>query len=151
LHDVNLIIQNWEELELPLYSPHYEEEFGLPEKTTAFNKTINQSDGIVISLAEHNSMPTAAFKNLWDWVSRINKKVWSDKPIFLAATSPGGRGAQSALNIIKDLMPQYRGNVIVDYSLPKFHDNFTHNGIKDEEKAQELKGKIHQFQTAIND
>ncbi len=96
-------------------------------------------------------MPTAAFKNLWDWVSRINKKVWSDKPIFLAATSPGGRGAQSALKIIKDLMPHYGGNVIVDYSLPKFHDNFTHNGIKDEEKAQELKGKIHQFQTAIND
>ena len=39
----------------------------------------------------------AAFKNIYDWISVIEKIVWSNKPILLMSTSDGARGGQSVL------------------------------------------------------
>ena len=140
----------WDEIELPLYSPQLEDEIGIPEQVKSFKKRIKASVGIVISLAEHNGMPTAAFKNLWDWCSRVEKSVWADKPMFLAATSPGGRGASSVLEIIDNLIPHYGGNVIATFSLPKFKANFSSTGIVDEMKSNELTQKISTFKEALD-
>ena len=94
-------------------------------------------------------MPTAAFKNLWDWTSRIDKDFWQKKPMLLLATSPGGRGALSVLNTIKTLMPHFGGNVIADFSLPRFHQNFTQEGLKDQVLNADLNKKIELFQQAL--
>lgn len=144
--DITADIVEWSELDLPLYSPQLEKEIGIPEAVQTFKQRIKAADGIILSLAEHNSMPSAAFKNLWDWCSRIDKKVWEDKPMFLAATSPGGRGAASVLEIINNLIPHYGGNVIASYSLPRFYDNFSENRITLAEKKEELDSKIIEFQ-----
>lgn len=78
--------------ELPLFSVDKEEEVGHPELAKKFMSKIASSDGIIISFAEHNGAYSAAYKNLFDWCSRIDKKVFQDKPLVLLSTSPGPRG-----------------------------------------------------------
>lgn len=140
---------DWDHLVLPLYSVDVEAKEGIPEAVVAFKKQIEDTDAIVLSVAEHNGNVTTAFKNLWDWTSRLDPKVWMSKPLFLAATSPGGRGGMSALGITKSLMPHYGGNVIVDYSLPSFNDNLKEGTLANQEKAQELKEKIEVFSKSM--
>lgn len=149
LEDVSLMEADLNELTLPIYSPDLEAEAGIPENAKKFLSLIDASDAIVLSLAEHNGLVTAAFKNLWDWASRVEVKLWKNKPMFLMATSPGGRGAANTLRVTKDLIPHFGGNVITDFSLPSFNKNFTENGIADDDLAADFKSKIELFQNSI--
>ena len=87
------------DFEMPIYSEDRESEQGIPELASKFKKLIKESDGIVISFAEHNGVYTSAFKNILDWISVIEKVVWCNKPMFLLATSNGARGAKTVLEI----------------------------------------------------
>lgn len=136
--------------ELPLYSIDLENESGIPENAYQFLELIKTADGIVLSLAEHNGLPTVAFKNLYDWMSRINHKFWNDKPILLMSTSPGARGGISALGIMKNHIPYTGGNIVADFSLPSFYDNFSEEGIKDTSLQIELENKIKVFDYELN-
>ena len=91
---------------LPIYSGDEEEQNGTPADAQAFLDAIRAHDGIVISMAEHNGSYTAAFKNLYDWTSRIELKLWSDKPMLLLASSPGGRGGLTVLAAAKATFPR---------------------------------------------
>ncbi|PCJ67763.1 MAG: NADPH-dependent FMN reductase [Bacteroidetes bacterium] len=148
--DAEVTTVNWENLVLPLYSTDLEQAEGIPDVAIQFMKSIEKTDAIVLSLAEYNGMITSALKNLWDWTSRIDQKIWSNKPMFLAATSPGGRGGIGALTAVINIMPHFGGNVITDYSLPKFYQNFQDEKILDVEKQQELTEKINLFTQAIH-
>ena len=88
---------------LPLYGIDLEKENGIPDNAHKFLDLIKASDGIILSLAEHNGAYSTAFKNLFDWMSRIDGKLWSNKPMLLMATSPGVRGGASVLEIAKGL------------------------------------------------
>ena len=57
----------------------------------AFLAKIEEADFLVVSLAENNGNYSAAFKNVFDWCSRITVKVFQEKPMLLMATSPGGK------------------------------------------------------------
>lgn len=149
LENVEVTTLNWENMELPLYSTDVEEADGIPENAHAFLKMISETDGVVLSLAEHNGLPTAAFKNLWDWTSRINQKFWDDKPMLLAATSPGARGGQGVLAVVKNLLPHFGGNLIADFSLPSFYENFTDDKLSKEELTAELNQKVQLFQESL--
>jgi chromate reductase, NAD(P)H dehydrogenase (quinone) len=120
--------------ELPLYSQDKEEEIGHPTLAKEFLAKISECDGIIISFAEHNGSYTAAYKNLFDWCSKIEPKVFQMKPMVLLATSPGARGASSVLAIAVQSMPHFNGDVKASLSIPSFFDNF------DDEK-QQLKHK----------
>lgn len=149
LQDTEVTVFDWSEFVLPLFGVDLEIEIGVPKNAQKFNKLIESSDAIVISLAEHNGLPTAAFKNLWDWTSRINAKFWADKPMFLAAASPGGRGGASVLSVCKNAFPHFGGNIIVDFSLPKFNDNFKEGNLINVDLKADLDSKIKVFQKAI--
>ena len=95
--EVNLIDLN--DFEMPIYGIDKERANGFPDKAYAFKELIKNCDGIVISFAEHNGAYTTAFKNIFDWISRIEKDVWANKPMFLLATSPGSRGGATVLDI----------------------------------------------------
>jgi chromate reductase len=79
---------------------------------------------LVVSLAENNGNYSAAFKNLVDWCSRINGKLFQDKPMLLMATSPGARGGASVLEIAKNNFPRFTADIKAVFSLPSFNDNF---------------------------
>lgn len=79
---------------------------------------MNQSDLIIISLAEYNGSYTAAFKNIFDWISKFLTENPLMIKIFLVATSPGGRGGMTVLEAAKAVFPFHGGNVVEDFVLP---------------------------------
>ncbi len=123
------------DFEMPIYSFDREQDTGIPQLAEDFAAKIMESDLIVISFAEHNGAYSAAFKNIFDWVSRIkDKDVWKDRKLFLMATSPGGRGGQSVLKLAEDRMPRHGAIVVDTFSLPNFFESFNEGtGISTEE------------------
>ena len=98
---------------LPIYGSDEEERNGVPPDAERFLEMVRAHDAIVISMAEHNGSYSAAFKNLLDWVSRIEGKLWSGKPMLVLATSPGGRGAATVLATAAEKFPKCsRGSVM---------------------------------------
>lgn len=112
------------EFELPLFSVDREEKLGSPELAQSFFAKIGSCDALIISFAEHNGSYTAAYKNLFDWCSRINQKVFQKKPMVLLATSPGPGGASNVLRVATESAPYFDGEVKASISVPSFHENF---------------------------
>lgn len=110
--------------EMPLFSEDKEKELGQPELAKAFYKKIGEADALVISFAEHNGSYTAAYKNLFDWTSRINRQVFQNKPIIMLSTSPGPGGARTVLAAAQGSAPHFAANVKAALSVPNFYDNF---------------------------
>ena len=110
--------------ELPLFSVDREAELGQPELARAFLQKLQASDALIISFAEHNGCYSAAYKNIYDWTSRIEPKVYRGKRMLLLATSPGGRGGKSVLELAMSQVPRFGGEVRASVSLPSFNDNF---------------------------
>lgn len=137
------------DFELPLYSIDTETEQGIPEEAVRLNRTIESADAIVISLAEHNGSYAVGFKNAFDWLSRIHKEVWKNKPMLLLSTSPGGRGGATVLQAAKTTFPHLGGNIIADLAIPSFHTNFVDGKIINEEIMSILNTKINEIEAAI--
>ena len=118
LSNVEINFVDINDFELPLFGVDRESEKGIPEQANQFAQLIESSDGIVISLAEHNSNYTVAFKNLTDWISRLEGKVWKGKNMFLLSTSPGGRGGAGVMNIAMNTIP-YSGCLLYTSPSPR--------------------------------
>ncbi|MGS2723088.1 NADPH-dependent FMN reductase [Porticoccus sp. GXU_MW_L64] len=110
--------------ELPLFSLERETELGQPQLARDFLDKIASADALVISHAEHNGSYTAAYKNLFDWASRAERKVFRGKPTLLLATSPGPGGAKNVLAQAESSAPYFGANVVAAISVPSFQDNF---------------------------
>ncbi|MEM9193301.1 MAG: NAD(P)H-dependent oxidoreductase [Myxococcota bacterium] len=110
--------------ELPLFTQDRQRAMGEPELAKAFLAKIAAADALLISFAEHNGSYTAAFKSLFDWCSRIENKVYQDKPMVVLATSPGNRGGKGVLDTVKNSAPFFGGDVRASVSVPRFHENF---------------------------
>ncbi len=124
--------------EMPIFSIDKEKN-GVPQLAHDFYNKLGTADLIIISFAEHNGVYSTAFKNIFDWTSRVNMKVFQDKSMLLLATSPGPRGGSTVLDIAKNRFPFQGGIVKGSFSLPSFGDNFdSEKGIKNEELKNEL-------------
>lgn len=120
----NVDLLDLNDYELPLFSVDREEELGQPQLAKDFLAKLENSDAIIISFAEHNGNYSAAYKNLFDWCSRIEGKLFFEKPMILLATSPGGRGATTVLELAAGSIPRFGGDVRASMSVPNFYDNF---------------------------
>ncbi len=147
--DASIMIVDLQEYMLPLYSVDVEGESGIPEGAYRFSEIIESADGLVISLAEHNGTYTAVFKNLLDWLTRIDMNVWKGKPMLLASTSPGKLGGATVLAANKSYFPFMEGNIVTDFSLPSFYENFSNTGIINPELASNLNNKMALFEQAL--
>ena len=150
LEDSSVTLLDLNDYEMPIYSMDREKNDGFPERAEQFKKLINETDGIIISFAEYNGSYSSAFKNIFDWISRISKPIWSDKPMFLMATSPGKRGGQSVLETAKTSFPHQGGDVVASFSLPAFHENFnSESGIINEDLLEAFKHQLDLFSQAL--
>ncbi len=121
-HTVDVLDIN--DYEMPIYSSDLENAHGVPDAAAQFLSKIAEADALVISFAEHNGNYTAAYKNLFDWASRVNMKVYQAKPIVMLSTSPGPGGASSVLGLARDSAHFFDGEVVGSLSIPSFYDNF---------------------------
>jgi NAD(P)H-dependent FMN reductase len=124
IDDAEVELLDLNDYELPLFSVDREQELGHPELAKAFMAKVAASDAVMISFAEHNGSYSAAYKNLFDWSSRIGPKVFQGKPLILLSTSPGPRGGASVLAAATGSAPYFAGHVKASLSIPSFYENF---------------------------
>ena len=143
--DVEVLDLN--DFQMPLFSVDIEKEIGQHPLAKVFLEKMASADILVVSLAENNGNYSVAFKNVFDWCSRIGAKVFQDKPMLLMATSPGARGGASVLEIAKNAFPRYGASIKATFSLPSFNDNFDveKGKISNEELDNQLKEIVENF------
>ena len=146
IKEINIDLNDYE---MPIFSIDRENENGFPEKAKQLSDLFDTADGFIISLAEHNGAYSAAFKNVFDWLSRINGKVWRNKPMILLSTSPGARGGQSVLQIALNRFPFGGANIIDSMSLPSFFDNFSNGLVTDIQLSDNLTGIMKNYENIL--
>ena len=82
-------------------------------------------------------------------MSRIDNKLWSDKPMLLMAASPGGRGGATVLEIAKGRFGYMGGNIVGSFSLPSFSDNFSDGKLTNETLNNALLEEVKQLEESL--
>lgn len=143
--DAEVEILDLNDFELPIFSQDMEDEIGQPQAAKDFLARIRSADALIISFAEHNGSYTAGYKNLFDWASRIEQKVFQNTPAIYLSTSPGKGGAASVLSAAKTSAPFFGGDVRAAIPVPSFHQVF------DAEANRMIDHDIHQqLQAAVD-
>ena len=146
--EIDLVDLN--DYEMPIYSPE-REAAGIPQQAQDFFAKIGAADGLIISLAEYNGSYATAFKNIFDWCSRIDMKMFQEKPMVLMATSPGPNGGRNVHGAAMSGFPFYGGNIVAGFQFGPFAKHFdteTKTVTSPEIKA-ELQTAIKAIQAAL--
>lgn len=149
LSEVELLKIDLNNYEMPIFSVDFEADNGIPKLAYDMHELFKDVDGFIISFAEHNGAYSAAFKNVFDWLSRIDGNVWQDKPMLLLATSPGARGGQTVLDIALGRFPYMGGKIIGNMSVPSFFDNFKEGELINNELKNNMLKMVGEFQKSI--
>jgi len=132
---------------IPIYSIDIEERDGIPEEIQSLFTELQSYDAYLIAIPEHNGSITALFKNTLDWLSRIDQNIFGKKDIILLSTSPGPNGGKYATAHVKNFIPFLGGNVVSDFSLGSFYDNFQNDFITDKLINTEYTEALKHFRT----
>lgn len=137
--------------ELPMFSEDREAESGHPALARTFVEKIAGSDAVMISFAEHNGSYSAAYKNLFDWSTRISQQIFQGKAMVLLATSPGARGGASVLAAATQSTPFFGGHVTASLAVPSFYENFdVERGVLRNEQLQaELAAAVNSLRDVL--
>lgn len=123
------------DFELPIFGEDIEREEGYSENLKSLYTKIRLADALVISVNEHNGTVSAFFKNTIDWLSRLDRNFLDGKKVLLMSTSNGRRGAASALEYTKNVLPRFGANIVESFSIPSFTENFS-------EESQSISNEI---------
>jgi NAD(P)H-dependent FMN reductase len=122
-HSVEVIkLTNYD---LPMFGEDIEREKGYSVDLKMLHNKIKEADALVISVNEHNGAVSAYFKNTLDWLSRLDYGFLKEKKILLMSTSNGKRGAASALEYTKNVLPRFGAIVVESFSFPSYSENFS--------------------------
>lgn len=128
-HEVEVIsLRNYA---APVYGIDLEVEEGIPDSMKSLKEKMKEADGFIVSTPEHNGSMSAVLKNTIDWLSRIEQKVFDDKPTVFMSTSPGPRGGASALEHLVAVMPYRGASIVGHYSLGSFGDHYSSGSLDD--------------------
>ena len=141
--DAKAEIVDLNDYELPLFSEDVERELGSPENARRFFEKIGSADALIISFAEHNGCYAAGFKNLFDWCSRIDPKVYQGKPVVMLATSPGRRGGATVLDLATKSAPFFGADLRGSLSIPSFGHEFKDGALVNPETQTALSDVVN--------
>jgi chromate reductase, NAD(P)H dehydrogenase (quinone) len=136
LDNVDVEVIDLRDFPAPVYGIDLELSDGFPQSMQDLNVKLAEADGFIISSPEHNGSMPAVLKNTIDWLSRIEQKVFNNKPTMFMSTSPGPRGGASALEHLVAVMPYRGANVIGSYSLGSFGDHVVDGSLSSEKQSE---------------
>lgn len=90
-------------IELPLFDGDIEDDPAILAQVHALHARILAADALIVASPEYNGLMTPYLKNWVDWVSRLPHRdraipnAFADKPVLLAATTPGSSGGAVAI------------------------------------------------------
>ena len=137
---------------LPIYSIDIEEADGIPDNARTLRDMIHAHDGVLISCPEHNGAMPVIFKNLIDWMSRMDGKIFGDKPVLLLSTSPGKGGGATNLKNLSTLVPWWGGIVVDAVSIGGFNDVSDREAgtLRDADKVAEVETALRKLEAALS-
>ncbi len=148
--NATVTVPDLNDYEVPLFSVDIEKQQGVPPVVRSFVREFEQADFIIISLAEHNGSYTAAFKNIFDWASRLDIQMFGNKKVLLLATSTGQGGGRNVLENAVKRFPKHGAVIAGHFSLPRFNDNFSaEKGIADESLRRDFDTLINQIKETV--
>lgn len=106
------------DLRLPLYDGDAEAADGIPAAVITLATQIAEADAVIISTPEYNKGPSGVLKNALDWVSRVDTRPWSGKPVAVMSAAAGRAGGERAQLILRTYMVPFRPRVIAG---PEIH------------------------------
>lgn len=143
---LNIVNADIRDYPLPLFSQEIEERHGQPKAAHEAGKLFRHCSAAILCIPEHNSSMPAVFKNLIDWLSRIDEKTIlpKDLPILLLSTSPGARGGLTNLNHLADVMPWWGANVHGQLAIGDYYNNY-HEGKLSADYDEQLDKLLNAF------
>ncbi len=108
------------DFEMPIYSGE-REAAGIPAEARAFYDAIGAADAVIISYAEYNGSFTPAWKNTYDWASRVDQKVFQGTPVVMLAASPGPRAGAGVLAGATTTAPFFGAELVGSLGVGSFH------------------------------
>ncbi|MFT4753875.1 MAG: chromate reductase [Salibacteraceae bacterium] len=137
------------DFEAPIFGTDLETESGFPESMKNLFEKMTSADGFIVSTPEHNGFMPAVLKNTIDWLSRMGRKVFNDKPVVFLSSSPGGRGGASALGQMLAIMPHQGAKVIGGHSVGSFFDKFKDGALLDGEDKEAILKLVNELEQAV--
>jgi NAD(P)H-dependent FMN reductase len=136
---------------LPMYGEDIEREQGYPGSLAKLLEQIKSADGLIISVNEHNGVVSAYFKNVLDWLSRIEYKFLDGKKVLLLSTSNGKRGARSALEYTISVLPRFNGEVVDSIPVASYSEVYDAQTLsfKDKEVAHRVQAGLDKLTTVL--
>lgn len=147
-HDTQVEFLDLNDYEMSIYSPEREAE-GIPDKAQRFFDAIGQSDAVIVSYAEYNGSFTPAWKNTYDWASRIDQRVYQDKPVLMLAASPGPRAGAGVLGAATMSAPHFGAELVGSLGVGSFYQSFE-GSIVDEELDATLRTLVGSLVSAVS-
>lgn len=149
--DVQLLdIRDWD---IPIYDVDLEREQGVPLPIQQLAQQLQTADGLILALAEHNAYITAFFKNILDWLSRVDRYFLSGKKVMLVGVTPGRGGAAYAIEAMRLLVHRYGGEVAAELKIPSYRYNTVEEGsgvrFSNAEIRTEAQQKLEEFAHAL--
>lgn len=148
LPDTEVHLISLRDFEAPVYGIDLEVNDGFPNSMVELYKLFAEADGFIVGVPEHNGSMPAVLKSTLDWISRQGGKIFQNKPVVFLGTSPGGRGAASAMKHVLEIMPHRGANIVGHYSLPNFNDHFI-SGTFNAEVIMELSELMNKLNSAL--
>ena len=134
--DVEIEFADINQYEMPIYSIDREKSDGVHPLAQALFDKIGAADALMVSFAEYNGFVTAAWKNIYDWMSRIDQKVWQDKPIVLLAATPGPRAGANVLQTQEMTAPYFGMDIKGKHGVGLWREAWDGNALtKDDDRA----------------
>lgn len=127
----------------PIYSMDEEQNNGFPEGMKNLLTKFREADGIIFSSPEHNSMVPTVFKNIIDWMSRMERSFFDGKAFLLMTASPGPGGGRFSMEYLKNMVPRWGANLVDVYSIGGFF------GSLEGEHETAVKEKVAQLEEAL--
>ncbi len=147
--DAAVEIIDLNDYELPIYTPKREQDGGVPAKAQELYDKIGAADAVVVSFAEYNGSYTSAWKNIFDWMSRIDSAVYQGKKVIMLAASPGPRGGAGVLGSATPSAPFFAAELIGSLGIGSFYDNF--DAEAGELSAADLKAQFEKLLGSLAD
>ena len=144
----------------PVYDGDIETSEGLPKTMQNLKALIAGHDGLLIVTPEYNGCAPPLLVSMFAWTSRpendeISCAAYANKPVAIAAASPGGLGGVRVIPRLRDALAEL-GAVAVAVAVPGFatlpgaFQAFNDDGtLKDEKAARMLKGLAERLVVAL--
>lgn len=124
--EIEIEVLDLRDFDAPIYGIDLEQRSGIPNQIQKLKDKLDSAHAYIIASPEYNGMMPAFFKNIIDWLSRIDQKIFNNKDVVLLSASPGANGGATNLSHLASVMPHWGGRLVGKLSVGSFNQFLDH-------------------------